>query len=417
LKIAIIGSGVSGLTAAYLLNAHHDITLYEKEKRLGGHAHTRRILLNNKTIDVDIGFIVFNARNYPHLTALFKHLGVHTTPSDMSFGVSINNAWLEYGTPEFRKLFAQKRNFLRPQFLGLLKDILRFNARALDYINRPDMTLGQVLDELQMGTWFKQYFILPMGGAIWSTSLVNMESFPASTFIRFFKNHGLLTTNDQPQWHTVTGGSQNYVKAISHHFKDKIKTSCGVKSVTRKKDHILLTDNTGKTVKYDHVIFACHSDQALKILQNPHDDEQDILSNITYKPNKLILHTDANFMPKRKAAWTSWSYISEEKEDRTNNMSLTYWMNNLQPLETQTDIFVTLNPHKKPSKNTILHEATFEHPLFDQGALNAQDRFSAIQGRDRIHYCGAWQKYGFHEDGCLSAVNVAKDLGATIPWA
>jgi len=416
-RIAIIGSGISGLTSAYLLDKHHDITLYEKENRLGGHAHTRAVQVNGKTIHVDIGFIVFNHRNYPNLTGLFKHLDIDTSPSDMSFGVSIDRAWLEYGTPELRKLFAQKRNLFRPQFLGLLKDILRFNSQAHQYIDSPEKTLGQVLDELKMGEWFRQYFILPMGGAIWSTPLLNMEDFPASTFIRFFKNHGLLTTNDQPQWHTVKGGSINYVDTISHAFKEKVKTSCPVESVTREKDHLLVKDRAGASEKYDHVIFACHSDQALKILQNPHEDERNILSNISYKTNELILHTDKNFMPKRRAAWTSWSYLSEERLDRTKNMSLTYWMNNLQPLDTDTDIFVTLNPHKKPAKESILHEAVFEHPIFDQDAITAQSLITSIQGKDRVHYCGAWQRYGFHEDGCLSAVNVAKNLGAPIPWS
>lgn len=417
MKIAIIGGGISGNAITYLLHQHHDVTLYEANDYIGGHSRTIDVKTPDGLIPVDTGFIVFNERNYPHLCGLFKHLDVPTQKSTMSFGVSVNNGWLEYGTPRPQNIFAQKENILRLSFLRLIKDILKFNNKAERHLDaKEDITLEELLTQMKMSEWFKQYYLLAMGASIWSTPVNVMLEFPAKTFIQFFKNHGLLTIFDQPQWHTVQDGSREYVSRITEPFKDKIKLNCPIKSVKRDSDKVQVEDAHGNIEHYDQVIFACHSDQALNILSNPTPDEQSILGAIRYQPNKMILHTDTSFMPKRKNAWTSWVYLSEQQQDNSNSVSLSYWMNNLQPLETQTPIIVTLNPGRSPDPKQIKDEYTFEHPVFDQAAINAQQELHKIQGKDKIWYCGAWQRYGFHEDGILSAVNVAKEFGITPPW-
>jgi predicted NAD/FAD-binding protein len=415
MKIAIIGSGISGLGCAYLLNQDHDITVYEKNDYIGGHSRTVDINVDEKTVPVDTGFIVFNYRNYPNLTGLFEHLNVPIEKSDMSFGVSIDNGWLEYGTRRPLDIFAQRRNLLRPKFWKMLADITKFNARAKDYLES-DLSLGQCLDELKLGGWFRDYYLLAMGASIWSTPAQGMLEFPASAFIRFFDNHGLLTINDQPQWHTVKGGSKEYVKLLTASFKDKIKLGCGAETVTRKSNHIEVTSTDGKTQKYDQVIFACHSDQAMKILDNPTKDERKIIGAISYQPNEMVLHSDTSFMQKRKNSWSSWVYLSESKEDKSSSVSLSYWMNNLQPLATEKPIIVTLNPGRQPDSSMVYDRYTFHHPVFDEKAVKAQSKLDEIQGSDRIWYAGAWQRYGFHEDGLLSAVNVVEKIGAKVPW-
>ncbi len=418
MEIAIIGSGISGNGIAYLLHKHHNITIYEKNDYIGGHSRTVNVQTPDGTIPVDTGFIVYNERNYPHLTALFKHLNVPTTKSDMSFSVSINNGWLEYGThKKFVGLFAQKQNLIRPAYWKFLFDILKFNKNARRYLKEETKhSLGELLDEMKLGTWFRDYYLLAMGAAIWSTPTQKMLDFPARTFLQFFNNHGLLTTNNHPQWHTVTGGSKEYVQRITAPFKDKIKTNCAATKVTREEGGVRVKDSQGNSMLYDNVIFACHSDQALKLLSNPSTEEQKIIGDIKYQPNEMVLHTDQSFMQKRENAWSSWVYLSEEKKDTNTGVSLSYWMNNLQPLKTKTPIIITLNPGKEPNPNLIQDRYNFTHPIFDEPAIQAQRRIPDIQGKDRIYYCGAWQRYGFHEDGLLSAVNVAKHFGITPPW-
>lgn len=415
MKIAIIGSGISGLGCAYLLNQDHDITVYEKNDYIGGHSRTVDIQVDEATVPVDTGFIVFNYRNYPNLTGLFEHLNVLVEKSDMSFGVSIDNGWLEYGTRRPLDIFAQKGNLLRPKFWKMLADIIKFNAKAKGYLES-DLSLGQCLDELKSGSWFREYYLLAMGASIWSTPTGGMLGFPASAFIRFFDNHGLLTLNDQPQWHTVKGGSKEYVKLLTASFEDKIKLGCGVEKVIRKKDHIELIDSHGKKQKYDQVIFACHSDQAMTILDSPTKDEREIIGAISYQPNEMVLHSDTSFMQRSKNSWSSWVYLSESRKDNSNSVSLSYWMNNLQPLATEKPIIVTLNPGRQPNPDTVYDRYTFHHPVFDEKAVEAQGKLDTIQGADRIWYTGAWQRYGFHEDGLLSAVNVAQKMGVKIPW-
>lgn len=419
MKIAIIGSGIAGNGVAYLLHKDHDITVYEKNDYIGGHSRTVDVKTPDGIVPVDTGFIVYNERNYPHLTGLFKHLGVPITKSDMSFSVSINNGWFEYGT--YKKLagvFAQKQNLIRPAYWKFLFDVLKFNKNARKYLEEETtLSLGELLDEMKLGTWFRDYYLLAMGAAIWSTPAKKMLNFPARTFLQFFDNHGLLTINDHPQWHTVTGGSKKYVQRITAPFKDKIKTNCGATKVTREENGVRVQDSQGEAELYDNVIFACHSDQVLKLLSNPTQKEQEIIGNIKYQTNEMILHTDQTFMQKRKNAWSSWVYLSEEKKDTSTSVSLSYWMNNLQPLKTDTPIIVTLNPGKDPDPDLIQNRYSFEHPVFDEPAIQAQKRIPDIQGKDRIYFCGAWQRYGFHEDGLLSAVNVAKHFGITPPWS
>jgi uncharacterized protein len=418
MKIAIIGTGISGLGIAHLLFPHHELTIYEKNAYIGGHSRTMSVKTKDGHIPVDTGFIVFNERNYPHLTALFKHLDIPVAKTNMSFGVDIGNGWLEYGTyHKLAGLFAQKRNVLRPAYLNMIKDILSFNKRAVAYLdNNTTLTLGELLDEMKMGEWFREYYLLAMGAAIWSTPATKMTDFPALTFLKFFDNHGLLTIADHPQWYTVIGGSKEYVSRITKPFMGNICIGIGVKSVTRRQDHIEIIDTNGNQAHYDQVIFACHSDQALKLLQNPSDQEQKALSAIRYQSNEMILHTDTSFMPKRKKAWSSWVYQANNPKEKEKTISLSYWMNNLQPLATNTPIIVTLNPHRSPKAELIHDRYTFEHPVFDTAAIKAQKKIPDIQGKDRIWYCGAWQRYGFHEDGLLSAVNIAKSMGIEPEW-
>jgi predicted NAD/FAD-binding protein len=416
-NIAIIGTGISGLGAAYLLHPHHAITVYEKGGYVGGHSRTMEVSTDDGVVPVDTGFIVFNYRNYPLLTGLFSHLQVPVSKSDMSFGVSIRNGWMEYGTQQLQYMFAQKRNLLRPAFWRMLSDIMRFNAKAKTYLESdPTLTLGECLDELGMGQWFRDYYLLAMGGAIWSTPLAQMLNFPAATLIRFFDNHGLLTVNDQPTWHTVAGGSREYVQRLSAGFADRIRLNCGVSKVVREQDGVRVIDVQGREQQYDEVVFACHADQALSMIVAPHTDEQRLLSAFSYQPNRVVLHRDSSFMPKRKKAWSSWVYLSEEYADQSPHVSLTYWMNNLQPLATRQPIFVMLNPSREPDSALVYDDHWFEHPVFDEAAIRAQAAFPAIQGKDRLWFCGAYQRYGFHEDGLASAVSMAQLMGITPPW-
>jgi uncharacterized protein len=416
-KIAIIGTGISGLGAASLLHLHHEITVYEKNPYIGGHSRTIEVKTTEGVVPVDTGFIVFNHKNYPLLTKLFAHLEVPTIKTDMSFGVSIRQGWLEYGTQHLTDMFAQKRNFFRPAFWQMLRDILRFNKEAHRYLEADSsVTLGQCLDELRLGDWFRRYYMLAMGGAIWSTPLAQMLAFPARSFVRFFDNHGLLTVNDQPQWHTVLGGSQEYVRRLIAPFKHRIRLNCGAIAVVREGGKVRVTDNTGETTEYDEVVFACHADQVLAMLQNPAAEERNILGAFRYQPNRAVLHSDLSFMPKRRAAWASWVYLSEQREDKTEAVSLSYWMNQLQSLKTQMPLIVTLNPGREPEPHLVHDEYGFEHPLFDTAAIENQNRIASIQGKDKLWFCGAYQRYGFHEDGLLSAVKLAEQMGITPAW-
>lgn len=416
MNIAIIGTGISGLGAAYLLHPQHQLTLYEKNDYIGGHSRTLDVVTPQGKVPVDTGFIVFNKRNYPNLLGLFGHAGVPYEPSDMSFAASIDDGWLEYGTKDLKSIFAQRRNILRPQFWKMVSDVLRFHKQALAYLDAaPDITLGQCLDALKMGEWFRRYFILAMGGAIWSCPLKQMLEFPARSFVRFFHNHGLLTINDQPQWHTVTGGSREYVARITAPFKDRILLNDGVISVSTDSNGVVIESQSGVR-RFDKVIFACHADQALALLKQPSQDQRRLLSRVRYQPNKVVLHSDTSFMPKNAACWASWVYLCEQREDNGQAVSLSYWMNNLQNLRHVPPVIVTLNPSRMPAEDKIYNVHHFEHPVFDAGAMQTQEEISRIQGVDNMWFCGAWTRYGFHEDGLSSGVDVARQLGAAVPW-
>lgn len=416
-NIAIIGTGISGLGIAYLLYPHHNVKVYEKNDYIGGHSRTVDIDTPDGSIAVDTGFIVFNKRNYPLLTALFSHLNVPVDKSDMSFGASINKGWLEYGTMRLENLFAQKSNILNPKFIKMIKDVLKFNSKAHSYLEcNPALTLGEFLDELKLGQWFRKYYLLAMGGAIWSTPIASMLEFPARTLIRFFDNHGLLTIKDHPQWYTVQNGSREYVKRLTEKFSDSILLKHGVSKVIRNQDSVTVHDTNGNIENYDEVIFACHADQVLKMTENLSHAEHSVLSNFLYQPNRVVLHSDTRFMPKRKGAWASWVYLSEEEEDKNPHISLSYWMNNLQSLKTNIPIIATLNPSKEPLSDLIYDEHWFDHPVFDEKAIKAQEEIENIQGKDRFWFCGAYQRYGFHEDGLLSAVKIGEKMGIKPSW-
>ncbi len=417
MKIAIIGSGISGLGSAYILNSHHDITLYEKNDYIGGHARTIKINDGNLDINVDTGFIVFNDRNYPLLTSLFKRLQIPSVKSSMSFGVKINNGWLEYGTESLSNLFGQKRNLFRVEYWKMLLDILKFNKRAAEYLDKDvSISLKDCIKELALGEWFQKYYLLAMGGAIWSSTPKQMLSFPAKSFIRFFDNHGLLSVNDQPQWYSVNGGSKEYISRITRNFRDKIKLSTGVTKVIRKDGKITIIDSNNESQEFDQVIFACHSDQALKMLDQPSDAELDIIGSFKYQKNTVVTHSDINFMPKRKSCWASWVYLSDDSNPISENMALTYWMNNLQNLPSKKPILVTMNPTKMPDANLTYDIQEFEHPIFDKDAIIAQDKVTNIQGQNNTWYCGAYLRNGFHEDGLWSAVEMTKQMGIVKNW-
>jgi len=416
-NIAIIGTGISGLGIAYLLHPNRNIKIYEKNNYIGGHGRTIDVDTPNGKIAVDTGFIVFNKRNYPLLSSLFAHLNVPVEKSDMSFGASINNGDLEYGTTNLKNIFVQRSNIFNLKFLGMIKDILKFNKNASSYLEcDPAITLKDCLKELKLGEWFQKYYLLAMGGAIWSTPISSMLEFPAKTFIRFFDNHGLLTINNHPQWYTVKNGSREYIKCITEKFHDNILLNCGVTKVIRNEDKVTVYDDKGRIENYDEIIFACHADKALELIENPSEKELNILSNFIYQPNKVVLHSDISFMPKRKGAWASWVYLSDNQDDNNPHISLSYWMNNLQPLKTHTQIIATLNPTREPLKNLIYDEYCFEHPVFDSAAIKSQEKIDDIQGKNRFWFCGAYQRYGFHEDGLWSAVNVAEKMGIRPSW-
>lgn len=415
MRIAIIGTGISGLGAAYLLTAAHDITVFEKETRTGGHSRTIDIDVDGRKIPVDTGFIVFNHRNYPHLTAMFRHLGVATQESDMSFGASIRGGYLEYGS---KGMFSQKRNLLRPAFWRMIFDILRFNRAAEKMLEHPEeFTLAECLDKLRMGDWFRRYYLQAMGAAIWSCSVDTILEFPARSFIRFFKNHGLLTVNDHPQWHTVTGGSREYIRKLTASFAGKIKTGCGATRVRRIDGGVEVMDARGESAVFDRVVFACHADEALALLADADTIESEILGAFRYNQNRVVVHGDASFMPRRRGAWASWVYLSEDTVDKEPSVSLSYWMNNLQKLPTDKPVIITLNPGRPPAAGSIYNEHVFSHPVFTLEAVRAQQRMETLQGRRGLAFCGAYMRYGFHEDGLLSAVEMCQSVfGAEPPW-
>ena len=411
-RIAIIGAGIAGMSAAFKLSASHDVTLMESERRLGGHARTR---MGGKLGDqpVDTGFIVFNYVNYPHLTSLFAELGVPVVESNMSFGASFGGGRLEYALANLDKIFAQRRNLANPNFLRMCRDILRFNAKAADHVTDPEMTIGELITSLRLGSYFRDYYLLPFSGAIWSTPTQKILDFPAYALVNFFKNHGLMSRTGQHQWFTVDGGSVQYVSRLGLAMTQngvQVRLGCPVSAVRRTPDGVEVRASGGEWETFDEVIFATHSDVTLRLLADASEEEMTALGAIRFQANDMILHSDPSVMPKARKVWSSWCYAegATKSEDR---IDLSYWMNSLQPWLKGEDLIVTLNTTRPIREELTWDQATFHHPVFDGAALRAQGQLARINGANRTWFCGAWMKNGFHEDGIASAVEVVDAIG------
>lgn len=409
-RIAIIGGGISGLAAAWLLSRTDAVTLYEAEPRLGGHART--VMAGQRGDQpVDTGFIVFNYANYPHMTRMFQDLDVPVAKSDMSFGATIDNGHIEYGLKDIDALLAQRSNLMRPGFLRMIRDILRFNARAEDLARDDSATIADLMRDLKLGRWFRDYYLVPLSGAIWSTPPEQILSFPAKALVQFFRNHALMSTSGQHQWWTVDGGSREYVTRLERHLRAvgaDLRIASPVRSVRRTGDAATVIAD-GATERFDHVIFACHSDQALRLLDRPTRDEEQALSAIRFQDNEVWLHRDPAQMPKRRKVWSSWVYQAEQTADSTR-IGVSYWMNRLQNIPHDDPHFITLNPARPIREDLVYDQTSFAHPVFDLAALRAQGQLRQMQGRNNTWFAGAYTRHGFHEDGFASAVRIARAL-------
>ncbi|XAT59779.1 FAD-dependent oxidoreductase [Rhodobacteraceae bacterium Araon29] len=407
-NIAIIGAGISGMGAAFALAQHHNVTLYESGATLGGHARTK-IAGRNGDQPVDTGFIVFNYANYPNLTRLFETLDVPVCESNMSFGASLQGGKIEYALANFGAMFAQKKNLLNPKFLRMIADILRFNARGLKASRDTSMTVRDLLVKLGTGDWFRDYYLLPLSGAIWSTPVEQILDFPAYAMMNFFENHALLSHTGQHQWYTVSGGSVEYVRRLQAALERRgvdIRLKTAVKGVSRNPVGVSVQTAEAPPAFYDEVVFATHSDDSLRLLEDATDFEHEQLSAVQYQPNEMILHADPSVMPHNKQCWSSWVY-SEAADKTSDRIDLTYWMNSLQPIPKDDPHFVTLNTTRTIKQELIYDQATFRHPVYDLAALQAQQNIAAQNGKNHTWFCGAWMKNGFHEDGLSSALDVA----------
>ena len=409
-RTAIVGGGISGLAAAYELAPSEQVVLFESEKRLGGHARTKLAGVNGD-IPVDTGFIVFNYQNYPNLTRMFAELDVPVKKSNMSFAASIGNGAIEYGLNNLGSMTAQTRNMVRPQFWKMISDILKFNSQASAIAENSDITLGELLDQLQMGAWFRKYYLLPLSGAIWSSTPEQMQNFPAHSLVQFFKNHALMSYRNH-QWYTVDGGSIEYVRRLRKAIEIRgglIRAGSPVLSVRRHDQGVELRVEGGEWEHFDKVIFACHSDDALRLLEQPTDHEKTVLGALRYQSNRAVLHRDSVVMPKRKKCWASWVFNSPEDKPAPA-IGVTYWMNSLQGIDRSDPIFLSLNSPFDIQADKIYDETEFRHPVFDAGAIRAQAQLPKIQGQNRTYFCGAYTRWGFHEDGYASAMDVVQRI-------
>lgn len=414
IRIAVVGAGVSGLSAAWALKDVHDVTLFEKEPRLGGHAHTVTVDYDGVRIPVDTGFMVFNTLTYPNLCALFEHLGVETVASDMSFSVSAGEG-REWSSNGLGGVFAWKRNLVSPAFLGMLSDIVRFSAQARADLQENSIkatTLEQYVARLKLGDGFLRNYLLPMGAAIWSTPERDMLRYPAETFLRFCDNHRLLHAK-RPKWRTVAGGSQSYVAALRAELGTRVRVGAPVIAARRTSGGVALDIADGATHLFDQVVFACHANEAAAILQDGAAAECAALMDVRTAPNVAYLHRDAALMPSRTAAWASWNYL---KSGESDDVCVSYWMNKLQNIDPSRPLFVTLNPPTPPASDKTFARIAYDHPQFDAAALRAQSVLRGLQGRDRLWFAGAWLGYGFHEDGLSSGLAVVRALGGDAPW-
>lgn len=409
-NIAIIGSGVSGLTAAYLLSKKHNVTVFEKNDRIGGHTATVDIEKDGETFAIDTGFIVFNDKTYPNYLALLSEIGIGKQATEMSFSVHNCQTGLEYNGHNLNTLFAQKRNIFRPKFWMLVKEILRFNKLCKTVFEKQSyasgLTLGRFLSQNNFSDFFAEHYILPMGAAIWSSSLAQMEDFEFRFFVQFFHNHGLLNIADRPQWYVIPNGSRSYLAPLCEPFKNNIRLNANISGISRENDYVQIEFNHSDSETFDEVVIACHSDEALSLLNDASPEESRILSAMPYSENSVVLHTDKKLLPKRKKAWASWNY--QLSEDRNKAASVTYNMNILQGIDSNHTFCVTLNQKNDIDPNLVLKEFTYHHPIFSTDSIAAQKQRSNICGINKTHYAGAYWHNGFHEDGVRSAVEVAK---------
>jgi uncharacterized protein len=410
MKIAIVGTGVSGLVCAHLLGRTHDVTLFEADERPGGHAHTVRVDLPDGSYDVDTGFLVYNERNYPGLIALLDDLGVATKPSDMSFSVCDEVSGLEWKGSSFDTVFAQRRNLARPAFLRMLADIVRFNRRARALLEGPADPGLSLADLLASGRWSSQFlnwYLVPMGASIWSADPSTFLDMPALTFARFFANHGLLDYGDQPDWRTVDGGSRHYVDAVLARLGGRVRLAEPVTKITRSDDGVELHTATGPAT-FDQVVVATHSDQALDLLSDPTRAEREVLGAIRYQDNRATLHTDVRLLPANRKAWASWNY--HRIADQPGRATLTYRLRSLQGIQSADELLITLNRDDVIDPSTVLRSFDYAHPVYDTAAIAAQARHEELNGRNRTWFAGAYWGYGFHEDGVQSARVVCRRL-------
>lgn len=408
------------MSAAWLLNKGHHVTVYEINDRIGGHSNTVTVPLRSGAVPVDTGFIVYNENTYPNLTALFQHLKVPTKDSEMSFSASLDAGEFEYAGTDLNGLFGQRLNLVRPRFWRMMSDLLRFYRQAPAFLNQPDnenISLGDYLKKENYNESFLRDHLLPIGAAIWSTTADEMLQYPAKAFIRFFESHGLLLIKNRPQWRTVDGGSREYVKRLTEPFLDKIRFG-GVTSIRREENRVHITDARGNTEFYDHVVIASHADEALALLEDANTDEDNLLGTWRYTKNRAVLHSDPDLMPRRKRVWSSWNFMEQKSADKNSSLCVTYWMNRLQSLDTPHPVLLTLNPKVEPKSGTLIREFEYTHPFFDQKALRSQRHLWHLQGNRRTWFCGSYFGYGFHEDALQSGLAVAEQLGGIKrPWS
>lgn len=416
-KIAIIGSGISGLSCAYLLAKKHDVTVLEAADTLGGHTATKTVKLTNGQYDVDTGFIVFNDRTYPHFLKLMALLKVEYQPTEMGFSVSNRQLNYEYSGTSVNGVFAQRKNLINIRHWIMLRDIVRFNKACTQLYEKnaipTAITLGDYLKAENYSEYFTQHYILPMVSAIWSSGLDLAAAMPLIFFIRFFHNHGLLTVTEQPQWYTIKGGSKTYIEPLTASFKEHIHVNCKVMSIKRHMQGVIVTSSGFGEQFFDEVVLACHSDQALKLLADPSHAEHDILSAIPYKTNQVVLHSDTQLLPRSQRAWASWNYLMAGTDDESDTAALTYNMNMLQTLNAPVTFCVSVNADPHIDGRKIVGRYVYAHPQFTLESIAAQERWAEISGVAHTHYCGAYWRNGFHEDGLVSGIRVAQSLGAT----
>jgi len=421
-RIAVVGAGISGLAAAWLLSRSHDVTLFEAGDYLGGHTHTVDLTLEGMTHPVDTGFLVFNEKTYPNLIAMFSLLGVESVETEMTFSVSLEQPALEWAGSNLATVFGQKRNLVRPAFWRMLADILRFNRESTAWLQRhPDdsRSLRDYLDEGNYSPAFAHWYLLPMAAAIWSCPTGQMLDMPLATLVRFCQNHGLLQVFDRPAWRTVKGGGREYVRRITA-LLDDVRPACPVSAVVREADGLYVAHAHGRE-RFDQVVMACHSDQARAILGDTASlNQRKVLEAIRYQPNRAVLHTDAALLPRDRALWSAWNYVADGAapggEGDSRPVGVSYLINRLQPVPFTTPVIVTLNPPREPDPARIIAEFDYAHPIFDAAAIAAQKLLGSAQGEGGIWLAGAWGRYGFHEDGLQSALLVANGLGIRAPW-